>query len=40
MGVERVKRGVYRGVRWTDTEMTCWVAKRVEDVKIGYDMHR
>ncbi len=32
------KRGLQRGQ--VDTEMTCWVTKRAEDVKIGYDMHR
>ena len=35
---EGEKRGLQRG--HVDTEMTCWVTKRVDDKKIGYDMHR
>ena len=35
---EGEKRGLQRGQ--VDTEITCCVTKRVEDVKIGYDMHR
>ncbi len=32
------KRGLQRGQ--VDTEMTCWVTKRAENKKIGYDLHR
>ena len=35
---EGEKRGLQGGQ--VDTEMTCWVTKRVENMKIGYDMHR
>ena len=35
---EGEKRGLQRGQ--VDTEVTCCVTKRDEDVKIGCDMHR
>ena len=35
---ESKKRGLQRGQ--VDTEMTCWVTKRAENMKMGYDMPR
>ena len=32
------KRGLQRGQ--VDTVMTCWVTKRAENKKMGYDMQR